>query len=378
MKFKEGDMLNFNLEKEILEKEERVKKFLIEQDLDGILLTKQNNFAWFTGGGDNHVVTASDSGSASILITQDKKYIITTNIEGGRIMNEEVKGQNFILEEYNWWEDTKKLEIIKSIVKSEKIGTDDGFGGYKNIDSAFARLRYSLTEEEIKKYKWIGKKAGEAMSNVCKKIKVNDTENEVASILARELLKDGITPTVLLVAADDRISKYRHPIPTEKKIKKVVMVVVCARKWGLIVSLTRLIHFGKISFKLRRKHDAVVKVDAVFNLNTIPGTNVCDIFRKALDMYKETGFENEWKLHHQGGATGYAGRDYRGTLESKEIVLVNQAFAWNPSITGTKSEDTIIAMEDKIEVISRTPNWPMIEVKINGKKILRPDILVRK
>lgn len=371
-------MLNFNLQKEIAEKQERVKKFLIEQCLDGILLTKQNNFAWWTAGGDNHVVTASDNGSASILITQDKKYIITTNIEGCRIMDEEVKGQNFILKKYNWWEDAKKLEIIKNIVKSDKVGTDDGFGGYKNIEKEFSRLRYSLTEEEIKKYKYLGSISGNVMSDVCKKIKRGDTEFKVASILAQELLKDGITPAVLLVAADDRISKYRHPIPTDKKIKKVVMVVVCARKWGLVVSLTRLVHFGKISSKLRRKHNAVVKVDAAFNLNTVVGANVSDIFKKAISIYKETGFEDEWRLHHQGGSTGYSGRDYKGMLESNEIVLVNQAFAWNPSIAGTKSEDTIIVRKDKIEVISETPDWPMIEVKIDGKKILRPDILVKK
>ncbi|MFH1825361.1 MAG: M24 family metallopeptidase [Candidatus Firestonebacteria bacterium] len=371
-------MLNINLEKEILEKEERVRQFLKKHNLDGILITKQNNFAWWTRGGDNHVVTASQDGVASILVTHDKKYIITSNIEACRIMDEEVKGQDFILEKYNWWEDAKKLGIIKKIVNSGNIGTDDGFGGYKNIDNVFARLRYSLTEEEIKRYKWLGGMSGKAMVDVCKKIKRGDTEFEVAGALSQELLKEGITPVVLLVAADDRISKYRHPIPTNKKIKKVVMVVVCARKWGLIVSLTRIVHFGKIPSELRKKHNAVVKVDAAFNLNTIVGANVGEIFKKALSIYKQTGFEDEWRLHHQGGSTGYAGRDYKATSENNEVVLVNQGFAWNPSITGTKSEDTIIVRKDKIEVISETPNWPMIEVKIDGKKILRADILVKK
>jgi len=221
------------------------------------------------------------------------------------------------------------------------------------------------------------------MGKVCTSLKTGDTENEIAGRLAEDLLAKGIVPTVLLIAADDRISKYRHPIPTDKKVKKYVMVVLCGRKWGLIVSLTRLVHFGKISAELRRKHNATTEVDARFILSTRPGAKVSDIFRCALQTYKNTGFADEWRLHHQGGATGYEGRDYKGTLDCKEVVQENQAFAWNPSITGTKSEDTIIALPDRTKIISPVPDWPMIEARCDcswcggSVSIMRPDILTK-
>ena len=66
-------------EREIKEKERRVRKFLKEQQLDGLLLSKSANFAWLTGGKDNHVFIATEGGVASILITKDKKYIITNS-----------------------------------------------------------------------------------------------------------------------------------------------------------------------------------------------------------------------------------------------------------------------------------------------------------
>ena len=47
--------------------------------------------------------------------------------------------------------------------------------------------------------------------------------------------------------------------------------------------------------------------------------------------------------HHQGGPCGYQGRDYLGSPSAPGVVLENQPYAWNPSITGTKSEDTIMA-----------------------------------
>ena len=96
-----------------------------------------------------------------------------------------------------------------------------------------------------------------------------------------------------------------------------------------------------------------------------------------MDIYAKTGFRDEWKLHHQGGATGYSGRDYKGTSNSKEIVELNQAFAWNPSITGTKSEDTIIALKDKTEIITQAADWPMLTIKYEDQVIQRPDIYIR-
>ena len=169
------------------------------------------------------------------------------------------------------------------------------------------------------------------------------TEHEIASVMNRHIIERGATPVVTLVAADDRISKYRHPIPTDQKLERYAMLVTGTRRWGLVVSATRIVHFGPRSPELRCKHEAVARVDATLIAGTVPGANVGEIFRRAVDTYRLTGFAEEWKLHHQGGPTGYKGREFRATRDTDGLVVENQAFAWNPSITGTKTEDTIIA-----------------------------------
>ena len=58
------------------------------------------------------------------------------------------------------------------------------------------------------------------------------------------------------------------------------------------------------------------------------------------------------------------------------MVQPNQAFAWNPSIKGVKSEDTIIVNETENEIITDDPEWPKVEVEYNGEKISRSGILV--
>ena len=73
----------------------------------------------------------------------------------------------------------------------------------------------------------------------------------------RNLAKFSSGEALVLVATDERIKNYRHPRPTTKKLRKFAEVVLCARQHGLIVALTRLVHFGPISKDLRCRHDAV-------------------------------------------------------------------------------------------------------------------------
>jgi antitoxin VapB len=49
--------------------------------------------------------------------------------------------------------------------------------------------------------------------------------------------------------------------------------------------------------------------------------------------------------------------------------------AWNPSITGAKSEDTILVGNDGNENVTAIPGWPAITVKVDGRVVERPDIL---
>ncbi|HNT37236.1 MAG TPA: peptidase M24, partial [bacterium] len=94
---------------------------------------------------------------------------------------------------------------------------------------------------------------------------------------------------------------------------------------------------------------------------------------KGVEAYKAVGFPDEWKLHHQGGATGYEGRDFKGSFTSHQTVQPNQAVAWNPSITGTKSEDTFLCTESGNVLVTQAKNWPMVSV--SGFEFERPGIL---
>ena len=94
-----------------------------------------------------------------------------------------------------------------------------------------------------------------------------------------------------------------------------------------------------------------------------PGTTLGRVLDVAADAYAERGFPEEWRKHHQGGTTGYKGRETFATPNEAVALTDSCAVAWNPSITGgAKSEDTALVTEDGVEVITRTPDLPEVEV----------------
>ena len=109
---------------------------------------------------------------------------------------------------------------------------------------------------------------------------------------------------------------------------------------------------------------------------TRPGVKLNEIFQVAKAAYKEVGFAEEWHLHHQGGPAGYDPREFVATDAVDVPVAVGQVYAWNPSITGCKSEDTILIGEDHNEILSSIEGWPTLPVDISGQVIERPAVLV--
>lgn len=355
-------------------KHQRLRKLIKKENLDFIILQKNNNIAWLSSGFDNRIVDKSETGAISLLVSSDQIKIITDNIEFKRIKEEGKLPNSWEIEVYNWYESNYFLQELS---KNKKIGSDIYQPGSKLISEKIRRLRYPLFQSEINKYKKLGREAAETIGNIAREIEIGQFEKEIKAKIYSKLLRKNILPHLVIVGSDHRIFQYRHPISTAKKINEYVMIVLCAERDGLIVNLSRLIHFGKPSFELKEKLNSVAKIDAAFILNTRPGVKVDQVLEAGKKAYKKQGYAGEWKNHHQGGAAGYQTREYIVTPEQEDIVQLNQPFTWNPSLTGVKSEDTILVKENENEIITFDHSWPMLESSYNGKNIKRPDILIK-
>jgi Xaa-Pro aminopeptidase len=178
-----------------------------------------------------------------------------------------------------------------------------------------------------------------------------------------------------LIATDERVFAFRHPLPTGKKLKRYAMLVLCGRRWGLVCSVTRLVHFGRLPDELRRKAEAVARVVATSLAATRPGQTPSQVFQRATAAYAECGCPAEWQRHHQGGPAGYEPREYIATPHCQDLVKAGQVYAWNPSIAGTKSEDTILVTSSGTEVLTSIDGWPLLSVVVGDAEYARPAIL---
>jgi Xaa-Pro aminopeptidase len=162
-----------------------------------------------------------------------------------------------------------------------------------------------------------------------------------------------MTATVLLAAADERIARYRHPIPAGERIERRAMLVASAERGGLYANLTRIVEFEEPDAELARRLRACEEILARMREEaTRPGRTLAEAFETCKRFYADAGFPDEWRLHHQGGLTGYGSRELIATPGTDHVIEPGQAFAWNPSITGAKSEETFVLTDTGPELVT--------------------------
>jgi Xaa-Pro aminopeptidase len=348
--------------KELEIKLSRMYSLLDQHQVDGLYLRRISSFAWATCGADSYINTAATEGAASLFITREYRYLLTNNIEAPRLE------QEFGLADQGWeflvspW--TEPQRELNKLIAEKSIAADVALPGAIDVSGEVARLRSGLTEMEGERFRLLGKLCAEAMVSALQAVRPGMSEYQIAATVSNETLARGVLPIVNLVATDERVYRYRHPLPTDKKLEKYAMLVLCGRKWGLVGSITRLVHFGPVPEDLRERILATAQVNAALIEATQPGRSLGEIFAQEQKTYTRLGYPDESQKHHQGGMTGYEPREFLATPGSQEMVAEGLAFAWNPSITGAKVEDTILVGAAGNEIITLTPSLPA--TTING------------
>lgn len=361
---------------EIQEKKRRLRALLPSLGLEAVYLKRQGNFAWLTAGGSNVVGITLELGVAGLLLTAEREYAVCNNIEAPRMAREEgLEEQGYALRTFPWYEEGE-LALVRELAGKARLGADHPFPGAADISRQICPLRYPLTPPEVERYREVGRLTARAIEDTARAVRPGDRECAITGALAARLWENRLDYVTIFCAADERIADFRHPISTDKPARERVMLCVNARRHGLIVSLTRFVQFKPVDRELRRRYDANVLIDCTLMAHTVPGRPAVEALRKGVEVYAQTGFPEEYRLHHQGGAIGYTGRDYKVDFRTEEIVRDNQAFAWNPSITGSKSEDTMIATASGPLLLTPPSGYPLIRQQVNGRLFERPDILV--
>jgi antitoxin VapB len=360
---------------ELEAKHEKLVELLNANKLAGVLIRRNENVAWLTGGAvELRVLTPCETGVAALLVTAaGKRYYLTTENEAPRLHDEEFGALDFEPVLFPWWADDTNAAAAK--LAGGPLGSDTPGPGLTPV--SLVPLRLALSETEIARYRWLGTQTAAATVEALNQVEPGLTEYDLEAITAAALLRRGILPSVYLFAVDDRILKYKHAVARGARLKRYAMLNLCSRRWGLAISITRFLHFGALPAELGERFAAAAQVNAALLNATRVGATSAQLFAVAQAAYAAQGFAGEERFHHQGGPTGYGEREWVATPAGTEVVVNNQAFAWNPSIRGGKVEDTVLLRDGVIENLTPTPELPPLAASVAGSEYAATGVTVK-
>jgi Xaa-Pro dipeptidase len=317
--------------------------------VEALLLSSPANFAWYTGGADNRVDHGDPVGVASVLLTTDDAYILTNNIEAPRMREEQTPEMEVV--EHPWHEEPAAL--LRELTGGSSLRTDFPSEFGPDLSAEISPLRYVLDGDAIEHYRHLGADTAKAVSEAAGSLSPDTDELEAAAEISAACLGRGMFAPVLLAASEERLVRHRHPVPHGGPLGKQTMLVVCAERGGLFVSLTRMIYFQEPDPQTARRQEACEEVlRRMREEATREEHTLAQAFEDCRRFYAEAGFPEGWRDHHQGGMTGYASREIIATPGTQQEIREGQVFAWNPSLMGAKAEETFVLGPDGPEILA--------------------------
>lgn len=356
-----------NATESFLERINAVRSIMEDKNLSAVVLRRNPNLAWVLAG-RVHVPTTIDAACLDLIITATDVTAVTNVIEAPRLIGEELPAGLTVIA-IPWWEGRDP-----KLPTGDQVGSDQGGAGRIDIGLEIEVARSSLTEFDRARYQVISEDSARALGEVMKLISHNDREIDVAGKITQALWSANLEIAFLGVAGERRAPLFRHPLPTEDPIGNRVVASICAKRKGLITSVTRIVSFEPWNEMYEAQYQGLLNVEAAMLDATIVGSPFSTPVIGASTSYGQNGFdETEWHRHHQGGPTGYLPRDWPATPSSARLISLNQPVAWNPTGKGWKTEDTWLATLDGPQLLSVDPNWPTRTVASR----LRPEVLLR-
>jgi Xaa-Pro dipeptidase len=355
-------------------KRHRLCERMAGSGLAAVQLQRTENIAWLTAGRvDRRVLLPSPLGIATILLLRNgEAFYLAPSNEGGRLAEEDFAGLPFSAVTAPWHA-ADFAEEIHSLAGNGSIAVDTTPEGA----ALLLAQRASLSDTEIERYRWLGRNTAQVTADILQSLEPGLTERTVAARISAGLLERGIEPSVLLMAVDDRILRYKHAVAQNATLEHFAMLNLCSRRWGLAISITRFIHFGPMPQRLVDAFAVAAEVNARLIAATKVGATSAELFATAADTYASLGHPGEEQNHHQGGATGYGEREWLATPAGTERVVNRQGFAWNPSVAGGKIEDTVLLRDGEVELLTATPDLPVVPTRAGNLTIQSAGVLIR-
>lgn len=349
---------------------ERLDAYLAATGYEAVWFARPNAFAWLTGGSNvvdrEDAVGVAAAGYVADPVESRSRFRAVAHVgEATRIAEEELPDA-FELETVPWHTPLGEAVAERS---PDAAAADFDAPGLDQIDPG--PLRQPLSDDDIERYRQLGEETAAAVERVCRELSPEDTEHEVASALRITLSSGNIEAPVVRVAGSERADRYRVPPAVGAELGDYAVVSVTSARGGLHASLSRTVAFDPPE-ALRERYRAAARVEATALAATqaaaVSDGDAGEVFEAIRDAYSAVGHPDAWEAGDQGGAAGFARREWFAGPDTTPPVTAPMGYAWNPTIGAARSEDTYLVEADGagLECLTATPNWPTRTVSAVG------------
>lgn len=355
-------------------KREQVRSWLKATGLDGVILSRRDNFAWVTCGGDNRVINCAEVGVGHLVITQNKHYLVAHYMDSDRLMEEQVPGQGYEQVTTYWYQGDERIKAQE--LAGQLVAADTPLPGTTLAVEQIMDLQWPLNEIEVARIRWLGLNLSEILEKVFRVVEPGMTEREILQLLHSEIISRGMDLEVPIVGSDERILKHRHVLATDKKLERYLLLGPVVRRWGLFTLVSRSAHFGEPPPEVQKAFWAAATIEARIISILEEGLKFSKILEYQKYWYEELGVPNGWIYHFQGGPTGYTLVDV-GRNQTDKVVQAPQPYSWFTTVKGAKVEELTLLTKQGAEIASLGENWPIIDIETPKGSIKIPGMLIR-
>jgi antitoxin VapB len=353
---------------EVESKVSRVRELLVLRDARAAVLTQAGSVAWVTAGITNPIERGNPASPLWVVVTRDEVAAVTTNVELPRLRGP-LAQIGLPLEDVPWYESTGLTAAAVEIAGRGPAGVVSDEPSLGDWGDDLIAIRLALLASERERLAALARDAVAALENALRAWRPGERDFDVQAIAAERLERVGALGVCLFVGGDERVERFRHPLPVGGPMQHFVMAVVVAERGGLHAAATRFASAGPLPGRLAAAQAAALAIEGIVLDACGPGSTYGDVLDALASAYAVAGHAEAWRDHYQGGPIGYRQREFEIVPTEKPSRWHNtqladgHALAWNPSVSGGgKSEDTFLLEGGALRQLTVSGDWPTVEV----------------
>lgn len=310
-----------------------------------------------------------------LVLRPGSRQVVTWAMDARRFAEEELP-DDYEVVSVRWDEGDLETAAL-ALTGPGRVLSDCGLPGTEAADGYLRAAQYPMSDLEMRRLSWIAARVDVLCRSAANALDTGISEREAAVRLGAAFMREGFAVDEMMVGFDERLRRYRHPVPREARLERVALLHPTVNHWGLHGITTRMVHLGRPSSELSDRFRACSEVEAWSIAMSRPGVTFGEILQGQRLRYEDRGHPDAWHDHWQGGLTGFVMCEPAHVGRPDDAIPEGGIFNWFITLPGAKKEELTLATAEGGQVLSLTGAWPTESIDTDAGRVDVASLLVR-